>query len=169
MESDSSVLEPLSSTFSQNRHYKTSELFKNHLIRSLDVLIYSHIVCVYFMDVSFFRLLLRSIIQLNIYTHKIIYFSVIPSLMFFYAIFVSFLVCLICHLLWVLPNAPDGEYGYLHGGMFINFVGEIHHCRFKSCFFDFIIFLLQLYILNIKENTSNIILDDLLRSFDEVE
>ncbi|CCJ28182.1 unnamed protein product [Pneumocystis jirovecii] len=67
---------------------------------------------------------------------------------------------------------PDGQYGYLHGGIFINFVGEVsvHHCRFKSCFFDFIILFLQLFILNIRENASDIILDDLLDPYeDEIE
>ncbi|QSL64129.1 hypothetical protein MERGE_000284 [Pneumocystis wakefieldiae] len=172
----------LSQIFFQDRSGKINERFKNHLIRSLDVLVYCHIVCIYFMDISFFRLLLRSVIQLvctpisclislnygskNIYTHKIVYISVIPRLFFFYAVIGSFLICLSCHLLWVLPDSAEGQYSYLHGGIFIDFVGEGHHCKFKPCFFDFIIFLLQLFILNIKENSSDIISDDFTISDD---
>ncbi|KAG4306265.1 hypothetical protein PORY_000253 [Pneumocystis oryctolagi] len=167
MDSRSLNLGSLHDLSNENRYHKTSELFKTHLIRSLDILVYSHIVYIYFMDVSFLRLLVRSIVQLNIYAHKLIYFSFISPFMFFYAVFMSFFFCLTCHLLWMLPDAPDGQYGYLHGGIFINFVGEVHHCRLKSCFFDFIILFLQLYILNIKENTSDIILDNLLNSFDD--
>ncbi|CCJ28175.1 unnamed protein product [Pneumocystis jirovecii] len=44
MESDPLNLEPLYGSLGQNRSYKTSELFKSNLIRSLDILIYSHIV-----------------------------------------------------------------------------------------------------------------------------
>ncbi|KTW30693.1 hypothetical protein T552_00406 [Pneumocystis carinii B80] len=156
----------LSQAFFQDRSGKINERFKNHLIRSLDILVYCHIVCIYFMDVSFFRLLLRSIIQLNIYTHKIVYISVIPRLVFFYVVIGSFFLCLLCHLLWVLPDAPEGQYGYLHGGLFIDFVGEGRHCKFKPCFFDFIIFVLQLFILSIKENSSDIISDDFTISDD---
>ncbi|KAG5518904.1 hypothetical protein PMAC_002435 [Pneumocystis sp. 'macacae'] len=169
MDSDSLNLEPLYESSDQNRSYKTCELFKSNLIRSLDILVYSHIVYVYFMDESFLRLLLRSVIQLNIYAHKVIYFSVVSPFLFFYMVFMSFFLCLTCHLMWMLPDAPDGQYGYLHGGILINFVGEVHHCRFKSCFFDFIILFLQLFILNIKENASDVILDFLDPFEDEIE
>ncbi|KAK9479887.1 hypothetical protein V1514DRAFT_303521 [Lipomyces japonicus] len=144
--------------------------FGRHLVRSLDIMSYSHLLYIYFMDVSLMRLLLRSVIQLNYLTPKP--FSLpqtAKSKIITMIVLGSNLYCFIVHLFGSLPASREASGGYLHGGLTIEFIGQqTTTSRLKLLFSDIIVVLLQITIfqttLNIQENDSQLISENLPRT-----
>ncbi|KAK9379322.1 uncharacterized protein V2V93DRAFT_373536 [Kockiozyma suomiensis] len=131
---------------------KRRQEFGRHLIRSLDVLTYCHLLFIYFMDISLLRLLLRSIIQLNYLTPKPFPMprttksSVIRAI-----ILLSNTYCLLVHIFASLPVSREANAGYLHGGLTIQFIGQkAPTSRIPMIFDDLIVIVLQLSILVIS-------------------
>ncbi|KAK2610928.1 hypothetical protein N8I77_004315 [Diaporthe amygdali] len=100
--------------------------FMTHLMSSLDVLVFAELCVLYYMDCSFARLVLRSLVQYMYLTPKPEDFLKLmpaprPQI---YTVFASNVICMLLHLLLALPEASETMRGYLHGGVIIDFVGQ---------------------------------------------
>ncbi|KAK9450542.1 uncharacterized protein V1518DRAFT_414114 [Limtongia smithiae] len=133
---------------------KRRQEFARHLIRSLDVLSYCHLMFIYFMDISLLRLLVRGIVQLNYLTPKPF---PIPraarTRTVYFVILGASLYCFAVHLFFALPVSREANAGYLHGGLTIQFVGQkAPTSRIQLLWFDIIVAVLQLAMLTISVN-----------------
>ncbi|KAK9467284.1 hypothetical protein V1512DRAFT_131710 [Lipomyces arxii] len=136
---------------------KRRQEFERHLIRSLDILSYCHLLYMYYMDISLLRLILRSIIQLNYLTPKpfpipqasrtkIVYFAILGANAY----------CLMVHLFASLPVSREANAGYLHGGLTIEFTGQkAPSSRLQLLFSDIVVALFQMIMLAISTNLQN--------------
>ncbi|KAI9758796.1 MAG: Protein phosphatase methylesterase 1 [Chaenotheca gracillima] len=86
----------------------------DHLLRSLDVVVYCEISALYYMD----------LIQVFYLTPKPPSLPSMPGpTPSVGAIFGSNAICLLSHLLYASPEAGEATRGYLHGGLLTDFVG----------------------------------------------
>ncbi|KAK9388375.1 hypothetical protein V1515DRAFT_442223 [Lipomyces mesembrius] len=136
---------------------KRRQEFGRHLIRSLDVLSYCHLLYVYLMDISLLRLLLRSIVQLNYLTPKPF---PIPRMartpIVYFVILIANTYCLLVHLFANLPVSREANGGYLHGGLTIEFIGQkAPASRLQLICSDIIVVTLQIVILTISNNMND--------------
>ncbi|KAK9247436.1 hypothetical protein V1506DRAFT_51998 [Lipomyces tetrasporus] len=136
---------------------KRRQEFGRHLIRSLDVLSYCHLLYVYLMDISLLRLLLRSIIQLNYLTPKPF---PIPRAARTRIVYVVILIanayCFLVHLFANLPVSREANGGYLHGGLTIEFIGQkAPASRLQLLCADILVVSLQIIILTISNNMND--------------
>ncbi|KAK9325382.1 hypothetical protein V1517DRAFT_314763 [Lipomyces orientalis] len=136
---------------------KRRQEFGRHLIRSLDVLSYCHLLYVYLMDISLLRLLLRSIVQLNYLTPKPF---PIPGAARTRIVYVVILIanayCFLVHLLANLPVSREANGGYLHGGLTIEFIGQkAPASRIQLLCADILVVSLQIIILTISNNMND--------------
>ncbi|KAK2797542.1 hypothetical protein FQN51_008441 [Onygenales sp. PD_10] len=124
------------------------------LVRDLDLLIYCQLSAIYYMDCSTLHFLNRAIIQLIYFTPKH------PSLpersanepSVIAGIFVSNLFCMLLHYLSSNPSAGEATRGYLHGGLFIDFIGEKGPIsKFRLLLFDLLVLVLQIVIMCIYQ------------------
>ncbi|KAG6363346.1 hypothetical protein INS49_008443 [Diaporthe citri] len=100
--------------------------FMTHLMSSLDVLVFAELCVLYYMDCSFARLVMRSLVQYMYLTPKPEDFLKLmpaprPQI---YTVFATNIICMLLHLLLALPEASETMRGYLHGGVIIDFVGQ---------------------------------------------
>ncbi|PSK42332.1 hypothetical protein B9Z65_4246 [Elsinoe australis] len=101
--------------------------FLTDLILTLDVLIYAELSALYYHDISFLRLLLRSLLQFTFLTPKPAMLPAPPphppsrpiALILF-----SNLFCAAWHAYFPPPEAGEATRGYLHGGLAMDFVGQ---------------------------------------------
>ncbi|KAI0125949.1 hypothetical protein BJ170DRAFT_455282 [Xylariales sp. AK1849] len=121
-------------TNTQRQHPKLSQKAKEglskklsfllHLLLSLDTLIYAELCTLYYMDCSFFRLIIRWIphwLFLSMKSdHVILPLPNYPV----GAIFGPNAFCMFLHIVSSLPKATEASRGYLHGGVLIDFVGQ---------------------------------------------
>ncbi|KKZ64309.1 hypothetical protein EMCG_09693 [[Emmonsia] crescens] len=112
------------------------------LLRDLDLLIYCELSAVYYMDCSILHFAIRAIIQFIFFTPKAGQLSETsttePSIV---AVFASNIFCIFLHYISSSPTAGEATRGYLHGGLFIDFIGQ------KGPISKFRLFLLDLLIL----------------------
>ncbi|KAK9376373.1 uncharacterized protein V1513DRAFT_457300 [Lipomyces chichibuensis] len=136
---------------------KRRQEFGRHLIRSLDVLSYCHLLYVYLMDISLLRLLLRSIVQLNYLTPKPFPIPrVARTPIVYFVILIANTYCLLVHLFANLPVSREANGGYLHGGLTIEFIGQkAPASRLQLICSDLIIVTLQIVILTISNNMND--------------
>ncbi|KAK7203501.1 hypothetical protein BZA70DRAFT_66192 [Myxozyma melibiosi] len=139
---------------------KRRQEFGRHLIRSLDILSYCHLLYIYFMDISLLRLLLRSVIQLNYLTPKPFPMPrTARTRLIHVVILASNTYCLLVHIFANLPVSREANAGYLHGGLSIQFIGQkAPASRTQLLAADIVVLVLQLVILTIaarEEETSN--------------
>ncbi|KAI5798820.1 hypothetical protein EDC01DRAFT_649337 [Geopyxis carbonaria] len=129
--------------------YKKRNEFLNHVLRSLDVIVYLHLSVLYFLDCSLFSFLLSSLIQLWFFTPKPE--NIPPPRQKRSVLLTLFGVATFRIANHVLPQNPStGEemYGYLHGGLIIDFVGQKGPTSKLRLFaVDSILLLLQLIML----------------------
>ncbi|KAH6646414.1 hypothetical protein BKA67DRAFT_541381 [Truncatella angustata] len=126
-------------------------LFVLHLLMSLDAVIYAELCVLYYMDVSFFRLLIRWI------PHWL-FLSVKPDIAiipyFNYpigAIIGPNIFCMILHLATSLPQASEISRGYLHGGVLVDFVGQkAPTSKFTLLLLDVLVLTLQCFMLSVN-------------------
>ncbi|PYI33695.1 DUF1746-domain-containing protein [Aspergillus indologenus CBS 114.80] len=98
--------------------------FIDRLLRDLDILIYCELSALYYMDCSIILFALRAIVQLIFFTPKAPPFDPTRNQPFVGAIFLSNLFCMLCHTLFAAPEAGEETRGYIHGGLFIDFIGQ---------------------------------------------
>ncbi|ROW16207.1 hypothetical protein VPNG_01931 [Cytospora leucostoma] len=120
--------------------------FMAHLMSSLDVLVFAELCVLYYMDCSFARLALRSLVQYMYLTPKPEDFLKLmpaprPQV---YTIFGSNIICMLFHLIFALPEATETTRGYLHGGVIVDFVGQkAPTSKFSLILLDGLVLLLQ--------------------------
>lgn len=97
------------------------------LLHNLDILIYAELSAIYYLDNSFFRLFVRGLLQFvllspkpkNIPVPGIEQQPVVSALLSINAI------CVFLHLWLRAPSAGEPTRGYLHGGLAIDFIGQL--------------------------------------------
>jgi hypothetical protein len=92
----------------------------------------------------------RAIVQLIFFTPKAPPFDPTRNQPFIGAIFSSNLFCMLLHLLFVHPDAGEETRGYLHGGLFIDFIGQkAPVSRLRLVTFDILVMVLHLVMLGL--------------------
>ncbi|TKA83778.1 hypothetical protein B0A55_00024 [Friedmanniomyces simplex] len=103
---------------------KRGELLDD-LLRSVDLLVYAELSTIYYVDCSFFRLLLRALVQFVFLTPKAPLFPEPPANRpYVGAILGTNILCFILHAWLAAPSAGEATHGYLHGGLLIDFIGQ---------------------------------------------
>ncbi|RYP64648.1 hypothetical protein DL769_006597 [Monosporascus sp. CRB-8-3] len=98
--------------------------FLIHLVYTLDTLVHAELCVLYYMDCSFFRLMIRWIAQaLFISPRAEDTFLNVPNY-HVSAIVAPNIICIFLHLVTSLPFAGEASRGYLHGGVLIDFIGQ---------------------------------------------
>ncbi|KAJ9142137.1 DUF1746-domain-containing protein [Pleurostoma richardsiae] len=100
--------------------------FMTHLMMSMDMVVFAELCALYYMDCSFFRLVLRAAAQYLYLTPKSEEFLMLmpANRPHVFAIFGPNAICMLLHLVCALPEAGEAARGYLHGGVIIDFVGQ---------------------------------------------
>ncbi|KAN0073969.1 hypothetical protein V8E54_007906 [Elaphomyces granulatus] len=92
----------------------------------------------------------RAIVQLIFFTPKAPPFDPTRNQPFIGAIFSSNLFCMLLHLLFVHPDAGEETRGYLHGGLFIDFIGQkAPASKVRLLAFDALVMILHLIMLGL--------------------
>lgn len=119
----------------------------DHLIRNMDVVIYAQLSTLYYMEYAFqtsletpadrcgscslFKFLLRAVPHWFYFTPKPSNFT--PQSMshrpYVGIIFATNIICMLLHLMLAPPAAGEATRGYLHGGLVIDFVGQLSPVR----------------------------------------
>lgn len=122
----------------------------DRLLRELDIVIYCELAALYYMDCAFVLFALRVIVQLIFFTPKAPPFDPTRSQPFIGAIFSSNLMCMFLHVVVIHPSAGEETRGYLHGGLFIDFVGQkAPVSRIRLVGFDFLVMLVHFVMLGL--------------------
>ncbi|ORY60172.1 uncharacterized protein BCR38DRAFT_350570 [Pseudomassariella vexata] len=126
-------------------------VFLIHLLRSLDTLICAELCALYYMDCSFFRLMIRWAPQwlyLSPKSENLI--LIIPNYPVG-AILGPNAFCMLFHIITTLPHAGEAARGYLHGGVLIDFVGQKPpSSKFTLLFLDLVVLSLQCFMLAVN-------------------
>ncbi|BFZ63585.1 hypothetical protein YB2330_004716 [Saitoella coloradoensis] len=106
---------------------------------------------IYFLDTSFFRLLIRAFIHARALSPKPFPVPDPPlTLSSIFFVWATFLFPFIDHIISGGPEGAEGMGGYLHGGVVINFVGEMGSAsRWKLCALDLLILGIQCVMLSL--------------------
>ncbi|KAE8552710.1 hypothetical protein EYB25_004089 [Talaromyces marneffei] len=143
-------LTPAQQDLRQKAQRKAKIALIDRLLRELDIVIYCELAALYYMDCTFFLFALRVIIQLIFFTPKAPPFEPTRSQPYIGAIFGSNFLCAFLHILAIHPSAGEETRGYLHGGLFIDFVGQkAPVSRIRLVIFDFLIMLIHLVMLGL--------------------
>ncbi|KAF2476731.1 DUF1746-domain-containing protein [Lindgomyces ingoldianus] len=128
-------------------------VFLDHLLRELDTFVFLELITLYHLDCSFFWFTCRALIQLTLLTP-------LPDLAlarqydehkpFLPLMLVSFSLNFLLHLLYSAPSAGEDTRGYLHGGLMIDFIGQLGPTsKWKLVGLDTAILLLQLVMVSV--------------------
>ncbi|TQB74783.1 hypothetical protein MPDQ_004225 [Monascus purpureus] len=98
--------------------------FIDRCLRDLDILIYCELSALYYMDCSIVLFTIRAIVQLIFFTPKAPPFDPTRNQPYVGAIFASNFFCMFSHNFFTHPEAGEATREYLHGGLFIDFIGE---------------------------------------------
>ncbi|OQE29745.1 hypothetical protein PENSTE_c002G02308 [Penicillium steckii] len=123
--------------------------FIDRLLRDLDILIYCELSALYYMDCSILLFALRAIVELIFFTPKAPPFDPTRNQPFIGAIIASNLFCMFFHAFIIRPQAGEDTRGYLHGGIFIDFIGQTPVSVLRLILFDTLIFLIDLIMLGL--------------------
>ncbi|GAO51228.1 DUF1746-domain-containing protein [Saitoella complicata NRRL Y-17804] len=148
----SSVFSALAATPSiQNSTELSARNHPAYLLSCLDLLVYANMIYIYFLDTSFLRLLIRAFIHARALSPKPFPVPDPPlrlSSIFF--VWATFLFPFIDHIISGGPEGAEGMGGYLHGGIVINFVGEMGSVsRWRLCALDLLILGIQCVMLSL--------------------
>ncbi|CAG8936113.1 unnamed protein product [Penicillium salamii] len=130
--------------------------FIDGLMRDLDIFIYCQLSALYYMDCSILLFALRAIIQLILFTPKAPPFEPTRNQPFIGGILTSNLICIFFHAFFIRPEAGEETRGYLHGGLFIDFVGQVPVSTLRLLSFDLLIFLVDIVMLALTIERVNI-------------
>ncbi|EFR03633.1 hypothetical protein MGYG_06627 [Nannizzia gypsea CBS 118893] len=104
---------------------KSKSVFLDRLTRDFDLLIYCELSALYYMDCSIIHFAVRAIVQFLFLTPKAANFPEPPKNQpYIGAIIISNLICIFLHIASANPSAGEASRGYLHGGLFIDFIGQ---------------------------------------------
>ncbi|KAJ5510703.1 hypothetical protein N7453_002806 [Penicillium expansum] len=123
--------------------------FIDRLLRDLDILIYCQLSALYYMDCSIVLFAIRAIVELIFFTPKAPPFEPTRSQPFVGAIIGSNLICMLFHAFLVRPEAGEETRGYLHGGLFIDFIGQSPVSIYQLLSFDLLIFIIDFIMLGL--------------------
>ncbi|KAJ5289181.1 hypothetical protein N7478_002211 [Penicillium angulare] len=121
----------------------------DRLLRDLDILIYCELSALYYMDCSVMLFALRAIVELIFFTPKAPPFDPTRNQPFVSAIIASNLFCMFVHAFIIQPEGTEATRGYLHGGLFIDFIGQLPVSTFRLLAFDILIFLVDFIMLGL--------------------
>ncbi|KAI9741085.1 MAG: nuclear protein localization protein 4 [Cirrosporium novae-zelandiae] len=129
---------------------KKAELLDG-LLRDLDILIYAHLSVLFYMDTSFILFIVRAVFQLFYLTPKPAIFPDPPKdRRYIRALVLANILPIVQHLLLDAPSAGLASRGYIHGGLFIDFIGEKGPIsKGRLILFDIIVASLQLVMLGV--------------------
>ncbi|CAP64924.1 uncharacterized protein PODANS_1_13150 [Podospora anserina S mat+] len=126
--------------------------FVTHLQRSLDMLVWSYMCTLYYMECSLSRLIIRGLPHLAFLSPKegLLLPAQRPHL---FAIFLPAFFCILFHLVLSLPVAGEATRGYLQGGVLIDFIGQQPpKTRLTFLSIDITIFLIQCLMLAVHQD-----------------
>ncbi|EEQ88527.1 hypothetical protein RJZ56_000273 [Blastomyces dermatitidis] len=139
------------SGWSQRRaiYASSKAVMLERLLRDLDMLIYCELSAVYYMDCSILHFTIRAIVQFIFFTPKA---GPLPETSTnappIVTVFLSNIACMILHYVSSAPMAGEASRGYLHGGLFIDFIGQKGPIsKFRLFLFDLLIFGIQLIMM----------------------
>ncbi|KAI1143404.1 DUF1746-domain-containing protein [Hypoxylon sp. FL0543] len=125
--------------------------FMIHLSINLDALVYAELCALYYMDCSFFRLMIRWVSQALFISPKAEDTILIIPNYHVSAIIGPNFFCALMHLLSSLPQAGEASRGYLHGGILFDFIGQkAPSSKLSLLLLDFLIFGLQCFMLTVN-------------------
>ncbi|KAI1804033.1 DUF1746-domain-containing protein [Daldinia bambusicola] len=125
--------------------------FMKHLSISLDTIVYAELCALYYMDCSFFRLLIRWVSQALFISPKAEDSILIIPNYHVSAILGPNFICILLHLLTSLPQAGEASRGYLHGGILFDFIGQkAPSSKFSLLLLDILILGLQCFMLTVN-------------------
>ncbi|KAJ5781058.1 hypothetical protein N7457_006218 [Penicillium paradoxum] len=145
---------PTGTVSSQNARVKKVQstakvIFIDRLLRDLDILIYCQLSALYYMDCSIILFAIRAIVELICFTPKAPPFEPTRTQPFVGAIIGSNLICMLFHAFIIRPEAGEETRGYLHGGLFIDFIGQAPVSVTQLLSFDLVIFLIDIIMLGL--------------------
>ncbi|KAJ5372279.1 hypothetical protein N7517_004285 [Penicillium concentricum] len=123
--------------------------FIDRLLRDLDILVYCQLSALYYMDCSIILFAIRAIVELIFFTPKALPFEPTRNQPFVGAIIGSNLICMLLHAFLIRPEAGEETRGYLHGGLFIDFIGQAPVSVYQLLSFDLLILLIDLIMLGL--------------------
>ncbi|KAJ5520459.1 hypothetical protein N7463_000912 [Penicillium fimorum] len=123
--------------------------FIDRLLRDLDILVYCQLSALYYMDCSIVLFALRAIVELIFFTPKAPPFEPTRNQPFVGAIISSNLICMLFHAFLIRPEAGEETRGYLHGGLFIDFIGQAPVSVYRLLSFDLLILLIDIIMLGL--------------------
>ncbi|KAI1096251.1 DUF1746-domain-containing protein [Rostrohypoxylon terebratum] len=125
--------------------------FMIHLSISLDTLVYAELCALYYMDCSFFRLMIRWVPQALFISPKAEDTVLIIPNYHVSAIIGPNFLCTFMHLVASLPQAGEASRGYLHGGILFDFIGQkAPSSKFSLLLLDLLVFGLQCFMLTVN-------------------
>lgn len=114
------------------------------------------LTCYHMSSCSILLFALRAIIQLILFTPKAPPFEPTRNQPFIGGILTSNLICIFFHAFFIRPEAGEETRGYLHGGLFIDFVGQVPVSTLRLLSFDLLIFLVDIVMLALTIERVNI-------------
>jgi len=149
---DAEPPQPTGTLSSQNARVKkvksTAKVaFIDRLLRDLDILIYCQLSALYYMDCSIVLFAIRAIVELIFFTPKAPPFEPTRNQPYVGAIIGSNLICMLFHAFLIRPEAGEETRGYLHGGLFIDFIGQAPVSVSRLLSFDLLILLIDFIML----------------------
>ncbi|EEP82802.1 predicted protein [Uncinocarpus reesii 1704] len=102
---------------------KAKTVFLDRLLRDFDLLIYCQLSSLYYMDCSIINFAIRAVVQFAFFTPKS-GFEPPRDQPFIGVIATTNILCILLHCLSSSPSAGEVSRGYLHGGLFIDFIGQ---------------------------------------------
>ncbi|KAJ5154240.1 uncharacterized protein N7500_009679 [Penicillium coprophilum] len=123
--------------------------FIDRLLRDLDILVYCQLSALYYMDCSIILFAIRAIVELIFFTPKAPPFEPTRNQPFIGAIIGSNLICMLFHVFLIHPEAGEETRGYLHGGLFIDFIGQAPVSVYWLLSFDLLILLIDIIMLGL--------------------
>ncbi|KAI0100318.1 DUF1746-domain-containing protein [Nemania sp. FL0031] len=125
--------------------------FLMHLSLNLDTLTYAELCILYYMDCSFFRLLIRWMAQTLFVSPKTDDTVLIVPNYHVSAIIAPNLLCMFLHLISSPPEAGEASRGYLHGGILVDFIGQkAPSSRFTLILLDVVVLAIQCFMITIN-------------------
>jgi len=124
--------------------------FITDLLKGLDTLVFAELSALYYMECSFFRLLIRGAAQLMYLSPKdeTIPFHMPASRLHVVLLLLPNIWCTLVHAFSAVPQAKEYHRGYMHGGMVIDFVGQKPPAyRAYYLLADLLLLLLQFFML----------------------
>ncbi|KAL7925023.1 hypothetical protein ACQKWADRAFT_310615 [Trichoderma austrokoningii] len=126
--------------------------FLTHLLKTLDLVVFAELSSMYYMECSMLMFMARAIPQYMYLSPKDESFALLMPATHIHVlvILVPNLMCILGHLFDPLALGPDYHRGYQHGGMFIDFVGQMpSQSRLYYILFDLVILAIQSLMLSI--------------------